>query len=541
MFRFWFNNLGRAEIAVVAIAGAFMFLISCSVGPDYVRPTAAAPDAFKELNGWKRAQPKEDAIRGAWWEMFNDQQLNALEEKINISNQNIIAADASFQQARALVREARAAYFPTATASPSYTRSRVSQNTTSATSRQLSAGITSNYLLSGDVTWELDLWGKVRRTVEANRASAQASAADLEGVRLSAQAELAQDYFQLRALDSQKKLLDETIISYQTSLELTKNRYDSGVASKGDVVIAETQLKTTQAQSIDLGVQRAQFEHAIATLIGTPASNFSIPPTPLTDAPPSIPLEVPSELLERRPDIAGAERRVASANAQIGVAEAAYYPTVTLTASGGFQASDFAKWLSWPSRFWSLGAAASELLFDAGLRRAQTDQARAAHEGTVAVYRQTVLTAFQEVEDNLAALRILEEEARVQDEAVKAAEQSVTVTTNQYKAGIVNYLNVVTVQVIALNNEKTAVAILGSRLSSAVLLIKALGGAWNASALPSGADLAERDHKRPQAVESKPMPVDVPDQNNEVTDNSGINRGKELIKTDTADNQNKER
>ena len=404
--------------------------------------------------------------------MFNDPQLNALEEKINISNQNIIAADASFQQARALVREARAAYFPTATVSPSYSRSRVSQNTASATSKQLSAGITSNYLLSGDVTWELDLWGKVRRTVEANRRRPGERGGPRRGsIELSGRA--GAELFSLRALDSQRKLLDETIISYQTYLELTKNRYNSGVASKGDVVIAETQVKTTQAQSIDLGVQRAQFEHAIATLIGTPASNFSIPPTPLTDAPPSIPLEVPSELLERRPDIAGAERRVASANAQIGVAEAAYYPTITLTASGGFQASDIAKWLSWPSRFWSLGAAASEFLFDAGLRRAQTDQARAAHEGTVAVYRQTVLTAFQEVEDNLAALRILEEESRVQDEAVKAAEQSVAVTTNQYKAGIVNYLNVVTVQVIALNNEKTAVTILGNRLSSAVLLIKA--------------------------------------------------------------------
>lgn len=498
----------RDALALVTIAGSLTLLLACTVGPDYARPTAGAPDAFKELNGWKRAQPKDDVIRGAWWELFNDPQLNALEGKVNISNQNVAAADAAFRQARALVQVARASYFPTATAGPSYTRSHISSNLngSSGTSR----GVTSDYSLSGDVSWEVDVWGRVRRTVEANRASAQASAADLETIRLSAHAELAQDYFQLRALDAQKQLLDETIISYEKSLGLTKNRYEGGVASKGDVLQAETQLKTTQAQAIDVGVQRSQLEHAIALLIGTPASLFSISITPLTEAPPTIPIGVPSEILERRPDIAAAERRVAAANAQIGVAEAAFFPTVTLSASGGFEASSLATWLTWPSRFWSFGPAISELVFDGGLRRAQTDQARAAHDADVAFYRQTVLTGFQEVEDNLAALRILQEEAQVQDEAVKAAEQSVTVTTNQYKAGIVNYLDVVTVQVIALTNERTAVNVLGNRMSASVLLIKALGGGWNVSALPSANDLAGRNGNRPQAAESKTVPVDTP-------------------------------
>jgi NodT family efflux transporter outer membrane factor (OMF) lipoprotein len=496
----------RKRLSFVTIMGSLTVLIACTVGPDYIRPTAGAPDAFKELKGWKRAQPKDDFIRGAWWELFNDPQLNALEQKVNISNQNVLAAFAAFRQARALVQAARASYFPAATVSPSFTRSRISSNLN--TGFVTPAGVKSDYLLSGDVSWELDVWGRIRRTVEANRASAQASAAELENARLSAQAELAQDYFQLRALDAQKILLGAAIVGYAQSLQLTKNRYESGVASKGDVLQAETQLKTTQAQEIDVGVQRAQLEHAIALLIGTPASVFSIPITPLTEAPPTIPVGMPSEILERRPDIAGAERRAAAANAQIGVAEAAFYPTVTLSASGGFQASDLSKWLAWPSRFWSLGPVISEILFDGGLRRAQTDQARAAYDAEVASYRQTVLTGFQEVEDNLAALRILEEEAQVQDEAVRAAEQSVTIETNQYKAGIVSFLNVVTVQQIALANERTAASILGNRMSASVLLIKALGGGWNASALPTDRDLAGKDRNHPKSTESNAVSAD---------------------------------
>jgi NodT family efflux transporter outer membrane factor (OMF) lipoprotein len=337
-----------------------------------------------------------------------------------------------------------------------------------------------------DASWEIDVWGRIRRLVESSEASAQASAADLENARLSARTELAQDYFQLRTLDTQKQLLDASIVEFQRSLELTNNRYASGVVSRADVLQAQTQLKTTQAQAIDVGVQRAQFEHAIALLIGKPASVVSIPAAPLAmiTVPPPIPVGVPSEVLERRPDIAAAERQVVAANAQIGVALAAYYPTVSLGATGGFESTSLSQWISAPSRFWSVGPAISETVFDGGLRAGLTEQARGVYDGTVASYRETVLTAFQEVEDNLAALRILENEAGVQDEAVKAAQQSVTVFTNQYKAGITSYLEVVTAQTAALTNERTAATILGNRMNAAVLLIKALGGGWNAAQLP---------------------------------------------------------
>jgi NodT family efflux transporter outer membrane factor (OMF) lipoprotein len=403
--------------------------------------------------------------------------LNALEEQVNISNQNIIAAEAQFREARALVQQARAGYFPTVTAAPSFTRTR---STVGSVSQGSVSGI-SDYQLPVDVSWEPDVWGRVRRTVEASQANAQASEADLGAMRLSEQAALAQDYFQLLALDAQKQLLDATVADYRKSLDLTKSLYDNGVASSADVLQSETQLKTTEAQAIDVGVQRAQMEHAIALLIGKPASDFSIPVAALSAAAPDIPVGIPSEILERRPDIAAAERLVASANAQIGVAESAFYPNITLSAAGGFASADISTWLTWPSRLWSIGSAISETVFDAGLRRAMTEQVRAAYDASVASYRQTVLTGFQEVEDNLAALRILEEEARVQDEAVKAARQSVAVITNQYKAGTVSYLNVIVAQSTELANEKTAVNILGSRMSASVLLIKALGGGWNTS------------------------------------------------------------
>jgi NodT family efflux transporter outer membrane factor (OMF) lipoprotein len=471
----------RIEPGRPALIGLMLALMTgCTVGPNYVRPPAQVPASYKELEGWKVAQPKDHLIRGAWWKIFNDPQLNELEEQVNISNQNVAAAEAQFRQARALVQVARSGYFPTVTVGASLTRSRRSPNVGGTTGRTgTSSTATSDYLLLGDVSWEPDLWGRVRRTVEGSKASVQASAADLESTRLLVQAELAQDYFELRTLDAQKQLLDETVIAFQKSLKLTKNRYAAGVASKGDVLLADTQLKVTQAQAIDIGIQRAQFEHAIALLVGKPASLFFIPVAPLTLVPPSIPVGIPSELLERRPDIAGSERRVAAANAQIGVAVAAYYPTVTLSASGGFEGSSLSKWLTWPSRFWSIGPGISQTVFDGGLRRAQTAAARAAYDGTVASYRQTVLTGFQEVEDNLAALRILEEEAKAQDEAVKAAQQSVTVTINQYKEGTVSYLNVIVAQAAALSNERTAVDILGRRMSAATLLIKALGGGWD--------------------------------------------------------------
>ena len=482
---------------LVVVAGGLTLLTACSVGPDYVRPTVVAPPVFKEMSGWKVARPQDHVSRGKWWEIYGDPYLNALEEQIDLSNENVAVAVAQFRQARALVQAARAAYFPQVTAGASFMRSRSSANVGgnngnigSASGSSGSSGTTSTFLLPLDVSWDVDVWGKVRRNVESNQAGAQASAADLAAVRLTVQAELAQDYFQMRALDAQKQLLDTTASDFLKTLVLTRNRYASGVASSADVLLAETQLKSTQAQAIDVGVQRAQLEHAIAVLIGKPASVVTIPFAPLVVVPPSIPAGVPSELLERRPDIAAAERRIAAANAQIGVAEAAYYPTVTLSASAGFESPDLSHWLSWPNRFWSFGPAISEILYDGGLRRAQTDQAWAVYEANVASYRQTVLTGFQEVEDNLAALRILEEEAQVQREAVQAAQQSVVVTTNQYKAGTASYLDVIVTQAAELSNERTAVTILGNRMTASVLLIKALGGGWHASALPSADDLS---------------------------------------------------
>ncbi|HAM52323.1 MAG TPA: RND transporter [Nitrospiraceae bacterium] len=463
-------------------------LAACTVGPDYVRPTTETPPSFKELKGWKVAQPKDTIIRGAWWNMYNDPQLNTLEEQVNISNQNIAVAEAQFREARAQVQQARAGYFPTVSTSPSATRSRSSSGTSSvAMSKSVGAFTVNDFTLPVDATWAPDVWGRIRRTVEASRANAQASAADVEAARLLAHAEVAQDYFQLRELDSQKQLLDATVTIYQKFLELTKNRYASGVAARSDVLVAETQLKTTQAQAIDVGVQRAQLEHAIAALIGKPAADFSIPASPLMldSVPPAIPAGVPSDLLERRPDIAAAERLVAAANAQIGVAEAAFYPTINLSTSGGFESSSLSNLLNWPSHIWAIGAALSETVFDAGLRSAQTDQARAAYDANIATYRQTVLAAFQNVEDNLAGLRILEQEALAQDEAVKAAQQSVLIYTNQYKAGTASALDVITIQAIELADRRTAITILGNRMIDSVLLLEALGGGWNVTQLPN--------------------------------------------------------
>jgi NodT family efflux transporter outer membrane factor (OMF) lipoprotein len=460
------------------LLGLAMLLGACTVGPDYVRPSVDVPSGYKEADGWKVAEPRDQSLRGAWWERFGDPRLSGLEAQVDISSQSVAAADAQLRQARALVQAARAAYFPTVSVGVGLTRARTSATLSDG---NINAGRTTTILqLPIDISWELDLWGRIRRSVESSRAGAAASAADLEAARLSVRAELAQDYFMLEALDADRALLDETVADYERSLQLTRNRYASGVAARADVLRAETQLKTTQAQAIDVGVQRAQLEHAIAVLIGQPASSFTLPAAPLAGAPPDIPVGLPADLLERRPDVAGAERRVAAANAQIGVAVAAYFPTVTLSAGGGLESGSFAQWLTWPSRFWSVGPGISQTVFDGGLRGAQTDQARAAYDGTVAAYRETVLTAFKEVEDNLAALRILQEEAGVQDTAVSDARQVVTVTTNQYRAGTVSYLDVVVAQTTALDNERTAVDLRGRRMVAAVLLIKALGGGWTA-------------------------------------------------------------
>jgi len=456
----------RSAAGILALA-----LAACAVGPDYQRPEAVVSAAYKEAVGWKTAEPRDEASRGDWWEIFGDPQLSALIASIDFSNQNVLLAEARFRQAQAFAAQSRAALFPTLDADASITRSR-------------SAGaVSDNRSVALNSSWEIDLWGRLRRALESSAANAQASAADLAAARLSAQAELASNYFQLRVLDAQKQLLDDTVTGFDKSLELTRNRYAAGVAAKVDVVQAETQLKSTLAQSIDTGVQRAQLEHAIAILVGKLPSELSIAPVPLAVTMPRIPLGLPSELLERRPDVAAAERRAAAANAQIGVAKAAYFPSLTLSASGGFRSANAADLFTAPSRFWSIGPALAQSVFDAGLRRAQTEQAIAAYDATVAEYRQAVLAGFQEVEDNLAALRILEEEAKVQDEAVRAARESVVLTTNQYKAGIVSYINVVTVQTTQLSNERTAVGILGRRLVAAATLVKALGGGWDAAAL----------------------------------------------------------
>ena len=465
----------RPATIALALVSMLALTSACSLAPKYVRPSVEAPAAYKEAGDWKVAQPRDDVRRGKWWEVFGDVDLNSMVAQIDVSNQNVRVAEANLRQAHTLVQQARASLFPRVTGGTSFTRAQ-----TAGTS--VRAGALSNaYVLSLDTSWEVDIWGRVRDTVSANVAGAQASAADLETVRLLAQSELALNYFQLRVLDQLRQLLDNSAASFQKSLDLTRNRYAAGVAGRVDVVQAETLLKSTQAQAIDVGVQRAQLEHAIAILLGKAPADFALAPVPFTVVVPAVPVSLPSELLERRPDIAAAERRVAAANARVGVAKTAFFPALTLSGLGGFQNSSFADWLTVPSRFWAVGPAIAQSIFDAGLRRALTDQAIAIYDANVANYRQTVLNGFQEVEDNLAALRILEGEENVQHEATVAARQSVELTTNQYKAGTVSYLNVSIVETSWLNNERTLVGIRGRRLAAAVALVKALGGGWHAA------------------------------------------------------------
>jgi NodT family efflux transporter outer membrane factor (OMF) lipoprotein len=434
------------------------------------------------VGDWKPAQPNDQNLGGSWWTIFQDPQLNELEGQVSVSNQNLKAAEAQFQQARAALRYNRADYYPTVTAGPSATRTRVSANAPSNTSLR---GTTYNdFVLPFDVSYQADVWGRVRKTVESYREQAQASAADLATVNLSMHADLAVDYFQARSLDAEEQLLNTTVTQYEQALQLNESRFQGGIASEVEVEQAKTILQTTRAQAIDVGVARAQFEHAVAILIGKPPAGFSLPPLPLTAPPPRIPVGVPSELLERRPDIAAAERLVASANAQIGVAKSAYYPTINLGASGGFESSSITTLLNGPSGLWSFGLSAVGTVFDVGRRRALTDQARAAYDFQVANYRQTVLNGFQQVEDNLAAVRILENEAKIQDEAVVAAQRSLDLSITRYKGGVTSYLEVITAQNAALTDEVTAVNILGRRMASTVLLIQALGGGWDRSSLP---------------------------------------------------------
>ncbi|MGA9392467.1 MAG: efflux transporter outer membrane subunit [Candidatus Sulfotelmatobacter sp.] len=475
------RSSGKAAKLVLMTIAALQ-LTGCVVGPKYHPPVLQTPLAYKEVGDWKPAQPNDQNLGGMWWTIFQDPQLDSLEMQVNVSNQNLKAAEAQYRQARAVLRYYRADYYPTVTAGPSATRTRVSAN--APTSTILRGTSYNDFVLPFDVSYQADVWGRVRKTVESYREQAQASAADLATVNLSMHADLAVDYFAARSLDAEEQLLNTTVNEYQQYLELTKSRFQGGVSSEVEVEQAMTQLQTTQAEAIDVGVARAQYEHAAAILIGKPPAEFTLPPLPLTAPPPHIPISLPSELLERRPDIAASERLVASANAQIGVAKTAYYPLVGLGASGGFESSAITTLINGPSGLWSIGLSAVGTVFDVGRRRSLNDQARAAYDYQVAAYRQNVLTGFQQVEDNLAAVRILEKEAAVQDEAVVAAQKSLDLSVIRYKGGVTDYLEVIVAQNAALVDEVTAVNILGRRMANTVLLIQALGGGWDRSSLP---------------------------------------------------------
>ena len=474
----------RAKWAAVLLVAVALPLIGCAVGPKYKTPAIPTPPTYKELGDWKTAQPSDQNLGGNWWEIFQDQQLNRLEQDVNVSNQNLKTAVAQYQQARAALRYYRADYYPTITTSPSATRERYSNHRPPQSS--IFNGITfSDYTVPFDLSYKVNAWGRVSKNVEAYREQAQATAGDLAVVNLSMHANLAVDYFAARALDAEEKLLRDTVAQYEQALQLNVDRYEGGLASEVEVEQARTILETTRAEMVDVGVARSQYEHAVAILIGKTPAEFSLPPLPLSTPPPAIPVGIPSELLERRPDIAAAERRVASANAQVGLAKTAYYPLVNILGTGGFESGSITTLFQGPSAIWSIGASAAVTVFDVGRRRAANDQAKAAYDSTVASYRETVLTSFQQVEDNLAALRILEQEAGVQATAVQAAQRSLDLSNTRYEGGVTSYLEVITAQNAALSDEVTAVNILGRRMASAVLLIEALGGGWDRSNLPS--------------------------------------------------------
>jgi NodT family efflux transporter outer membrane factor (OMF) lipoprotein len=485
------HRLSRA--VTVCAAALALAAAGCTVGPKYQRPAMppvpttykeAPPANFGETAGWKDAQPNDGALRGKWWEMFQDPLLNSLEEQVNVSNQNLKQYEAQYRGARAAIRVTRAGLFPTVTGGVNVTGAQTSSNRTN-----VKTSPAADLQLPVQFNYEADVWGRVRSALEGNVATAQATAADLETARLSIHALLAQNYLELRGLDSQKQLLQSTVEAYEKALELTTNRYQQGVASKLDVVQAQTQIENTKTQLIDTEVQRAQYEHAIAVLLGKAPAELTIPVAPLTAQLPAIPGVLPAVLLERRPDIAGAERRVAAANAQIGVARAAFYPSIGFSASAGFEGNSVLNWFEWPSRFWSIGPSLAHTLFEAGGRKAVNEQAVAAFDGTAAAYRQTVLTAFQEVEDSLSALRILEREAAQQQLALNSAAQSTELSLNQYKGGIATYLQVISAQAIELGDRRAAADLLTRRMSSSVALIKALGGGWDASQLPAANEL----------------------------------------------------
>ncbi len=488
------RRLAQAPALVLTVAAA---LAGCAVGPDYQQPSVEVPASFKQAEGWRIAEPSDALRRGAWWALYGDPLLDGLQQRLAQSNQTLAQAEAQYRQAQALARGARASFFPKLSANFGKTRS--GQATGGSTVRLAdgstvnsasTGGISTSYQSSLGVSWELDLWGKLRRQLESDSASAQASKATLAATKLSQQSELAQSYLQLRVLDAQKRLLDSTSEAYARSLKLTENQYRAGIVTKADVAQARTQLKSTQAQAIDLKYQRAQLEHALAVLIGVPPSEFSLAALDTWPSLPEIPAALPSPLRQRRPDIAAAEREVISANALIGVNKAAYYPDLTLSAAGGYRNDSLSQLLTVPNRYWSIGPEFAMTLFDAGLIRSRVEQAEASYDSTVANYRQTVLTGFREVEDYLVQLDVLEEESGVQQEALDSARESLRLINNQYKAGTIDYLNVVTVQTTALSNERSVLTLFGSRLTASVQLIAALGGGWQIEQLTQ-ADEAE--------------------------------------------------
>jgi NodT family efflux transporter outer membrane factor (OMF) lipoprotein len=474
-------------------AGAALLLLSgCMVGPKYVKPSAPLAPGFKETteskegDGWRIAKPEDTLVRGKWWELYGDGKLNELEEQVESSNQTLKVAEANLRQARAAIRFNRAAEAPTIGTAPSISAVRDSARQPYFPASEANNG-TGDFTLPLDLSYEIDLWGRVRRTVTASREEAQASAADLETARLSLHAELAIDYFEIRSADAQERLLGDTVNAYSEALDLTKNRFEGGAAPKSDVAQAQTQLDAARVQATDIKVQRAQYEHALAILIGEPPATFDLPAVPLNLEPPtmpSIPVALPAQLLERRPDIAAAERRMAAANEQIGIAQAAYYPTLNLAAVAGLEGSSLLNWFSWPSRFWAVGPGLSETLFDAGRRRATSESAKAGYDGAIASYRQTVLTSFQQVEDNVVVLRVLQTESAQQHDTTAAAEETLRLFQNRYAGGVDTYLQVVTSQTTALANERNDIDIMRRQFEANVLLIKALGGGWDVSKLP---------------------------------------------------------
>jgi NodT family efflux transporter outer membrane factor (OMF) lipoprotein len=478
------------RIRILTLVAAALLCAGCLKVPPYQRPAALAPQSFKEAPpaGWKEAQPGDGAIRGKWWEIFGDPVLNALEEQVGISNQNVLQAEAQFREAKAAVRVARSALYPLVAGAPSVTGSQSSSRLAS----RLATSPVGTYDIPLSASYTADVWGSLHRGVAASANTAQSVAALLENARLLYQSELAIDYFQMHGLDADIALLQQTVASYQEFLVLTRNRFAGGVASDSDVAQAETQLYTAQAQLTDAEEQRAQLEHAIAVLTGKPPAALSIAHAPLQGVAPVIPVGLPSALLERRPDIAESERLAAAANQQIGIAKAAFFPTLTISAIAGLQSTSILDWITWPSRFWTIGPQLAQTLFDAGKRTAQVAQAQAGYDAVAAGYRQTVLTAFQQVEDNLSALRVLEAEASVLEKAVQSADRSVAVSTAQYKAGTTSYLQVITVQTIALEDKRTAIDVQTRRMTASVSLIEALGGGWDASRLPAPGDLATK-------------------------------------------------